>query len=53
MVRHRDGLKPSSAGRVPCGVIAVGRVRRRRVLHDVPGAAQMRIVAATRVAMRG
>ncbi len=28
-----------------CGVVAVGRGRRRRVLHDVPGVTRVRIVA--------
>ena len=32
-----------------CGVIATGRGRRRRVLHDVPGATRVRIVWRQRV----
>lgn len=37
------------AGCPSCGVIAVGRGRRRRVLHDVPGATRVRIVWRQRV----
>ncbi len=35
---------PGPAGCPSCGVVAVGRGRRRRVLHDVPGATRVRIV---------
>lgn len=55
-VDRRDGLlvvtvsSPASpAGCPSCGVVAVGRGRRRRVLHDVPGATRVRIVWRQRV----
>ena len=32
-----------------CGVVAIGRGRRRRVLHDVPGVTRVRIVWRQRV----
>ncbi|MCI9889936.1 transposase [Micrococcales bacterium 31B] len=35
---------PAVTGRPSCGVIAVGRGRRRRVLHDVPGVTRVQIV---------
>lgn len=55
-VDRRDGLlivtvsSPAAPTGCPsCGVIAVGRGRRRRVLHDVPGASRVRIVWRQRV----
>lgn len=55
-VDRRDGLlvvtvsSPAAPTGCPdCGVIAVGRGRRRRVLHDVPGAGRVRIVWRQRV----
>ncbi|MFT3798952.1 ISL3 family transposase [Microbacterium sp.] len=55
-VDRRDGLlvvtvsSPSTRTGCPgCGVLAVGRGRRRRVLHDVPGATRVRIVWRQRV----
>ncbi|PPB48094.1 ISL3 family transposase [Arthrobacter pityocampae] len=35
---------PQPMGCPACGVIAVGRGRRRRVLHDVPGATRVRVI---------
>ncbi|MGK4188865.1 ISL3 family transposase [Rothia koreensis] len=40
---------PSPTGCPSCGVVAVGRGRRRRVLHDVPAATRVRIVWRQRV----
>jgi transposase len=40
---------PSPTGCPSCGVVAVARGRRRRVLHDVPGATRVRIVWRQRV----
>ena len=41
---------PAAPARCPsCGVVAAGRGRRRRVLHDVPGATGVRIVWRQRV----
>lgn len=40
---------PSPPGCPSCGVVAAGRGRRRRVLHDVPGATRVRIVWRQRV----
>ncbi|WP_447943599.1 ISL3 family transposase [Microbacterium aurum] len=37
------------AGCPGCGVVAVGRGRRRRVLHDVPGVTRVRIVWRQRI----
>jgi len=55
-VERRDGLlvvtvsSPSTPAGCPgCGVVAVGRGRRRRVLHDVPGSTRVRIVWRQRV----
>ena len=55
-VDRRDGVlivtvsSPASpAGCPSCGVLATGRGRRRRVLHDVPGATMVRIVWRQRV----
>lgn len=55
-VDRRDGLlvvtvsSPAApAGCPSCGVVATGRGRRRRVLHDVPGATRVRIVWRQRV----
>ncbi|QYG12137.1 hypothetical protein [Microbacterium sp. PAMC22086] len=59
-VDRRDGLlvvtvstPAAPIGCASCGVVATGRGRRRRLLHDVPGTTRVRIVwAATRVAVR-
>ena len=55
-VDRRDGLlivivsSPAApAGCPSCGVLASGRGRRRRVLHDVPGTTRVRIVWRQRV----
>lgn len=40
---------PQVMGCPGCGSIAVGRGRRRRVLHDVPGASQVRVVWRQRI----
>lgn len=40
---------PQPTGCPTCGVIATGRGRRRRVLHDVPGVARVRVVWRQRV----
>uniref|UniRef100_UPI00114215B4 ISL3 family transposase n=1 Tax=Microbacterium lacticum TaxID=33885 RepID=UPI00114215B4 len=55
-VDRRDGLlvvrvsSPAAPTGCPsCGVVAVGRGRRRRVLNDVPGVARVRIVWRQRV----
>lgn len=55
-VDRRDGLlvvtvsSPAApAGCPSCGVVAIGRGRRRRVLHDVPGVTRVRIVWRQRV----
>ncbi|SFI17973.1 ISL3 family transposase [Microbacterium saccharophilum] len=55
-VERRDGLlvvtvsSPAApAGCPSCGVLAVGRGRRRRVLHDVPGATRVRLIWRQRV----
>jgi len=55
-VDRRDGLlvvtvsSPAIPTGCPsCGVVAVGRGRRRRVLHDVPGAMRVRVVWRQRV----
>lgn len=55
-VERREGLlvvtvstPPGPAGCPGCGVLAVGRGRRRRVLHDVPGVGRVRIVWRQRV----
>ncbi|WP_444919248.1 ISL3 family transposase [Microbacterium testaceum] len=55
-VDRRDGLlvvtvssAAAPAGCPSCGVVATGRGRRRRVLHDVPGATRVRIVWRQRV----
>lgn len=55
-VDRRDGLlvvtvsTPASPSGCPsCGVIAIGRGRRRRLLHDVPGTTRVRIVWRQRV----
>ena len=55
-VDRRDGLlvvtvstPAGPAGCPSCGVVAVGRGRRHRVLHDVPGAARVRILWRQRV----
>jgi len=55
-VDRRDGLlivtvsSPAAPTGCPsCGVVATGRGRRRRVLHDVPGVTRVRIVWRQRV----
>lgn len=55
-VDRRDGLlvvtvsSPATPTGCPsCGVVAVGRGRRRRVLQDVPGVTRVRIVWRQRV----
>ncbi|WP_454131156.1 helix-turn-helix domain-containing protein [Microbacterium lacticum] len=55
-VDRRDGLlivtvsSPAAPTGCPsCGVVATGRGRRRRVLHDVPGVMRVRIVWRQRV----
>ena len=55
-VDRRDGLlivtvsTPSSPTGCPsCGVVVTGHGRRRRVLHDVPGATRVRVVWRQRV----
>lgn len=55
-VERHEGLivvtvsSPSTpAGCPSCGVLAVGRGRRRRVLHDVPGASRVRVLWRQRV----
>ena len=55
-VDRRDGLlivtvsTPAAPTGCPlCGVVAIGRGRRRRVLHDVPGVTRVRIVWRQRV----
>ena len=55
-VDRRDGLlivtvsSPAAPMGCPsCGVVAVGRGRRRRVLHDVPGTSRVRIMWRQRV----
>jgi transposase len=55
-VDRRDGLlvvtvsSPATPTGCPsCGVVATGRGRRRRVLHDVPGVTRVRIVWRQRV----
>jgi len=55
-VERRDGLlvvtvsSPAAPTGCPsCGVVAVGRGRRRRVLHDVPGATRVRVIWRQRV----
>ncbi len=55
-VDRRDGLLvftvsslSTPTGCPGCGVVAVGRGRRRRVLHDVPGATRVRVVWRQRV----
>ncbi|QTX06227.1 ISL3 family transposase [Agromyces archimandritae] len=40
---------PAPTGCPGCGVVAIGRGRRRRVLHDVPGITRVRIVWRQRV----
>lgn len=40
---------PQPVGCPTCGVIATGRGRRRRVLHDVPGVARVRVLWRQRV----
>lgn len=52
-VDRRDGLlivtvsTPAAPTGCPlCGVVAIGRGRRRRVLHDVPGVTRVRIESA-------
>lgn len=40
---------PQPTGCPACGVVAVGRGRRRRVLHDVPGATRVQVVWRQRV----
>jgi len=40
---------PQSVGCPACGVIATGRGRRPRVLHDVPGVTRVRVLWRQRV----
>ena len=56
LVERREGLlivtvsSPAApAGCPSCGVVAVGRGRRRRVLHDVPGVTRVRVVWRQRI----